>query len=56
MPYRLSTKKVKGKKKWCMTNKETGKTYCYDRKEAREKAMQIHEAYAHGWKPSKRKK
>jgi len=52
MPYDLSTKTEGGKKKWCMTNKDTGKTYCYDSNEARNKGMRMHEAFKHGWKPT----
>jgi len=52
MPYALSTKKVKGKNKWCMTSEDTGKTYCYKSKAARERGMQMHEAFKHGWKPT----
>jgi len=47
MPYRLSTKKVKGKKKFCMTNKNTGKSYCYTSAAARKKGMRIHEMFKH---------
>lgn len=47
MPYRLSTKKEKGKKKYCMTNKNTGKTYCYDSAKARKKGMRMHEMFKH---------
>ena len=56
MPYKLSTKTVKGKKKWCMTSKDTGKTYCYDSTAARAKGMKMHEMFKHGFKPTKRKK
>jgi len=52
MPYILSTKKVEGKKKWCMTNKSTGKTYCYDSDKDRAKGMKMHHAFAGGWKPT----
>ena len=45
MPYTLSTKTVKGKKKWCMTSKDTGKTYCYDSASARAKGMKMHEIF-----------
>ena len=56
MPYTLSSPTIKGKKKYCMTNKETGKRYCYDSPEARSNGMQMHEAYAGGWKPNRKKK
>jgi len=55
MPYNLSTKIKDGKKKWCMTAKDTGKTYCYDSAEARSKGMQMHEAYSKGWHPTKKR-
>jgi len=45
MPYTLSTKKVKGKKKWCMTSKDTGKTYCYGSASERAKGMKMHEMF-----------
>lgn len=51
MPYTLSTKEKEGKKKYCMTNKNTGKTYCYDSEAARKKGMKMHEAFKHGWVP-----
>jgi len=47
MPYTLSTRTVKGVKKWCMTSKDTGKTYCYKSPAARKKAMGIHEMFKH---------
>ena len=47
MPYNLSTRTVKGKKKWCMTSKDTGKTYCYDSAAARAKGMRMHEMFKH---------
>jgi len=53
MPYIKFTKKVKGKKKWCIKNKETGKVYCSDSKEKREKMIRMHEAFKHGWKPTR---
>ena len=52
MPYSLSTTTAKGKKKWCMTNKATGKRYCYSSATARKKGMRMHEAFKHGWKPT----
>lgn len=52
MPYRLNTKKRDGKKVYCMTNKNTGKTYCYKSVTARKEGMRMHEAYKHGWKPT----
>jgi len=35
-----------------MTNKNTGKTYCYKSATAREKGKRMHEAYKKGWKPT----
>ena len=52
MPYNYSTRKRKGRKVWCMTNKRTGKTYCYKSMAARKKGARMHEAYKHGWKPT----
>jgi len=46
MPYILSERKGK----YCMTNKNTGKSYCYDSAGAREKGMKMHEAFSHGFK------
>lgn len=53
MPYTYSTQKKEGKKKYCMTSKRTGKTYCYDSPAARRKGAQMHEAFAHGMKSNK---
>lgn len=50
MPYRLSTRAVKGKKKYCMTAIRTGKTYCYDSANARKIGMKMHMRYAGEWK------
>ena len=47
MPYTLSTRIVKGKKKYCMTAKRTGKTYCYDSLNARRMGIKMHMRYAH---------
>jgi len=33
----------------------TGKTYCYDSPAAREKAKSMHEAFAHGFRPTRKK-
>lgn len=53
MPYTLSTRKGKGGGGlFCMTSSKTGKTYCYKSDAERKKAMQIHEAFSHGWKPT----
>ena len=52
MPYKLGKKKGK----YCMTNTETGKTYCYDSEKKRKEGMRMHEAFAHGFKPTGKKK
>ena len=56
MPYSTSTKTRAGKKVYCMTSKDSGKTYCYKSSEARKKGMRMHEAYSHGFKPTGKKK
>ena len=50
MPYKL----LKRKGKFCMKNKETGKVYCYKTAAARKRGMRIHEAFAHGFKKTKK--
>jgi len=55
MPYRNFTKQVGGKTKYCMEAIRTGKTYCYDSSEAREKGARTHEMFAH-IPPSRRRK
>jgi len=55
MPYTYLIQTKEGRKKYCMTNKSTGKTYCYDSPEAREKGAKMHEAFAHGFKPTRKK-
>jgi len=50
MPYR----KFKKGGKFCMENTDTGKSYCYDSETAREKGMRMHEAFKHGWKPTRK--
>lgn len=56
MPYLLSTRVKEGKRKYCMTSKDSGKTYCYDSPEARKKGMRMHEAFKHGFKPTRIKR
>lgn len=56
MPYSFSTKKVKGKIKQCMTSKESGKTYCYNSDAEMKRGMRMHEAFKHGFKPTRKKK
>jgi len=51
IPYKLSKLK-KGKKKYAMKSLETGKTYHYSTAAARKKAMRLHHAFKHGWKPT----
>jgi len=55
MPYRDFTKKEEGKTKYCMEAIRTGKTYCYDSPAAREKAKSMHEMFAHGFRPTRKK-
>jgi hypothetical protein len=47
MPYTLSKRKTKEGTKYCMTSKNTGKTYCYRSPEARAKGMRMHEMFKH---------
>ncbi len=47
MPYIRFTKIVNGKKKYCLKNKETGKVYCSDTPEKREKVARLHEMFKH---------
>jgi hypothetical protein len=47
MPYTLSRRKTKEGTKYCMTSKESGKTYCYDSESARSKGMKMHEMFKH---------
>ena len=54
MPYDKFTKIREGKKVFCMTSKNTGKTYCYKSKADRAEGMRMHEAYAHGFKQTKK--
>ena len=52
MPYTNFEKTVNGEEKYCMRAIRTGRTYCYNSKEAREKGKKMHEAFAHGFKPT----
>jgi len=47
MPYTLTQRKIKGVTRYCMTSEDTGKTYCYESKKAREKGMRMHEMFKH---------
>ena len=53
MPYTKFTKKVGGKKKQCIKNKETGKVTCYDSVKKRKEGIRIKEAFAHGFKATR---
>lgn len=55
MPYNFSVRMKQGKKKFCMTSRNTGKTYCYDSEEKRKEGARIHEAFSHGFKPTRQK-
>jgi len=52
MPYEKFTKTVKGEKKWCTRNKETGKVVCYDNPTKRLHGTQMRYATEGGWKPT----
>jgi len=56
MPYQNFSEIVKGKRKYCMRNKRTGKEYCYDSAKEREEGKRIHEAFVHGFKPTRKKR
>lgn len=45
MPYILSTRQRKGKTVYCMTSKDTGKTYCYNSLGDRARGAQQHEMF-----------
>ncbi len=45
MPYELFTKMVKGKKKYCTRNKETGAVRHYDSAAKRKTGMRMAHAY-----------
>ena len=52
MPYTTRTKMRNGKKVYCMTSSDTGKTYCYKSMAAMKKGQKMHEAFKHGFKPT----
>jgi len=54
MPYKKFSKKVKGKKKYCLKNKETGAVTCYDSEKKRKIGIKMKEAFAHGFKLTKK--
>ena len=56
MPYKLFHTIREGKKKFCMTSSDTGKSYCYSSEEARKKGQKMHEAFKHGFKMTKKGK
>ena len=47
MPYDYSVKKLGKKKKFCMTSKESGRTYCSDTLEKRKRVQRLHEVWKH---------
>jgi len=51
MPYDLLSKGGK----FCMRSKRTGKTYCYSTRQARARGMRLHEAFSHGFVPTRAK-
>ena len=51
MPYEQVTKVIKGIKKFCIINKNTGQLVCYGSKQKRKTGIKMREAFAHGWKP-----
>jgi len=53
MPYKKFIKRTKEGVKYCMTSLDSGKTYCYRSKEARNKGIRMHEAFKHGFKLTK---
>ncbi|MBC8181495.1 hypothetical protein H8E88_10270 [candidate division KSB1 bacterium] len=55
MPYQKFTKIIKGKKNFCIKNKQTGKVTCYDSEKKRETGIRMKEAFKHGFKMKKRK-
>lgn len=48
MPHTFS----RSEGKYCMTSKDTGKRYCYKSSAARKKGIKMHEAFAHGFRPT----
>ena len=54
MPYAYFNKRVKGKMLYCIRNLRTGKVVCYKSLAARKKGVRIREAFAHGWKPTRK--
>lgn len=55
MPYEKFVKQVKGKKKFCIKNKQTGKVTCYDSEKKRETGIKMKHAFRAGWKPTRLK-
>lgn len=56
MPYQKFTKTVKGKKKYCTRNKNTGKVRCFSSKGKRKTMIKMAHAYDSGWKPTGRRR
>jgi hypothetical protein len=55
MPYDQFTKTVGGKKKYCLKNKNTGQVTCYSSEAKRKTGIRMKEAFAHGFKPRKKR-
>lgn len=51
MPYN----KFKKGNKYCIRNRKTGRTTCYKSEDDRNQGIRIREAFAHGWKPTRKK-
>ncbi len=47
MPYRKFVQNIKGKKKYCLENKRTGKVTCYGSDKKRVKGARIREFFTH---------
>lgn len=54
MPYRKFTKKVKGKKKWCIQNLDTKKVTCYGSEAKRKTGIRMKHAFKKGFKPTRK--
>ena len=55
MPYSYFTEVIKGKKKWCTRNLETGEVIHYDSPEKRKHGVMMRHATDHGFKPTGKK-
>ena len=56
MPYDQFIKTVGGKKKYCLKNKSTGSVTCYGSEAKRKTGIRMKEAFAHGFKTTRRRK